>query len=525
VPPRRPAALLAVAFSTLVVATALARASTPAIGSPTSARSATLVTAGQPVDVSLSAATAGEGVLDLTVASPGADWSAGSAQASVLEVDVDGAKATDLDVPTADPTARRVQLGTVGAGVHAVRVLLSPSSPRASVTVADPVASLSTDRALAYSPVLYGRTVASLGPATQNAYDDAPLLSWHDASVPAPGQTRYDYSVIWTNEDEGTGSPDLMGRWGRTVDIELAYSVTLLDATHTVLSETFQGPNHVTMPFRGRHSGTHPLLQTCTGNNNFCDDDTAQEGSTAAAPVGGPLVYLMTYDETIPAGRARESLLDRHPWIYGVMAAEQRREGKVSTAVCVPAASDTVHVCDQRRYLYLEVMKSTGEPKDPTGTEQPVGVSLDVVLRDGRIFTSDRGILGRTAVRDVPINEAVELPAGTTEGDVVEVRAVRQSTETTLDPQSPVTVTALNKGLFLDDAYDPRPSFATSTGSWTLTVAAPQASIWRRAAVTPPAALPEAGAPALLLVLAAGAGALVLRRRRRSTHPPHDRCA
>ena len=474
--------------------------------------------------VSTAVAGGGEGLLDLTVSSPGADWSAASAQSAVVEVDVDGVAVTDVVVPSAVPTPRRVGLGTLAAGAHAVVVRLAPSSPRDAATVTDVAATASADPALRYSPVVFGRTVPTYGGATQNAVDDAPVLGWHESRPgPAAGTTTYEYSMIWTNEDNGTGSPDLMARYGRTVDIEYVIRETVADATGTVLQEVFQGPDHVDTVFTGRHEGTHPLLQTCTGNNNFCDDHTVPEGSSTPVAVGGPLRFQLGYDEGRDLGRARESVLDRHPWVYPVMAAEQIREGKIASTVCLPAATDTVHLCDQRRYVYLEVAKTTGPPLDPTGTAQPIGISLGVVLRDGRVLRGDRGIPGRAATRDVPVATTVELPAGVGADDVVQVLGYRVDTQPTFpDPGSTVTVHGLARGFTLDAAYRPQPSFVRSTRTVVLPRDGAGAVLWDRAVegATAPA-LPELPVPAIALALALGvamlAGLAGTRRRAVST--------
>jgi len=496
---------------------ALVPAGAALTGPAAAASTATVVDTGHSLAATVTGP--GEGLLDLTVSAPGADWSAASTQSAVLEVDVDGIKATDLVVPSDTPTPRRVQLGTVTAGEHAVVVRLSPSSPRDTATVTGLAATAGQDVALRYAPVVFGRTVAAYGGTTQNAVDDAPVIGWHEANPGAtPGTTTYEYSVIWTNEDNGTGSPDLMARYGRTVDIEYAVRETVVDATGAVVSEVFQGPNHVDTVFQGRHEGSHPLLQTCTGNNNFCDDATTPEGATAPVPVGGPLRFLLGYDESRQPGRARESLVDRHPWVYPVMAAEQIREAKISQAVCLPQATDTVHICDQRRYLYLEVAKTTGEPLDPTGTLQPIGISLGVVLRDGRVLRGDRGIPGRAATRDVPVATTVELPAGVTADDVVRVLGFRVDTQPSFpDPGSTVTVTGLARGFTFDDGYLPRPSFVTSTRRVVLPQDGSGAVLWDRAVEGASPALPEFPAPAAaaLVVLGLGLGLRSARRRDR----------
>jgi hypothetical protein len=61
--------------------------------------------------------------------------------------------------------------------------------------------------------VLYGRNLADFGGPFDNAYSDAPLVAWHEATPAAtPGHTMLQYSIIWSNEDGGTNTPQLMAR-------------------------------------------------------------------------------------------------------------------------------------------------------------------------------------------------------------------------------------------------------------------------------------------------------------------------
>src|SRR4029453_3956471 len=36
-------------------------------------------------------------------------------------------------------------------------------------------------------------------------------------------------------------------------------------------SGLYEAPTHQTPPFAGQYDGSHPLLETCTSNNNMCD--------------------------------------------------------------------------------------------------------------------------------------------------------------------------------------------------------------------------------------------------------------
>ena len=145
---------------------------------------------------------------------------------------------------------------------------------------------------LRHAPILYGRTLAELGGRFQNAVSDTPMIGWHEVLPPRTpaGAKVLEYSVIWSNEDGGTNTPALMARWGRTTDIEWIYHVEL-DANDEVVpgSAELQGPDHAIIPFTGPWERDHPLLQTCTSNNNLCTTIDAPLRSPSATRTRGPV--------------------------------------------------------------------------------------------------------------------------------------------------------------------------------------------------------------------------------------------
>ena len=100
-----------------------------------------------------------------------------------------------------------------------------------------------------------------------------PLVAWHEATPAAtPGHTDLQYSIIWSNEDGGTNTPQLMSRWGRSTDIEWIYRVEIDQHGNRVAgSDTYQAANHVTTYFHDNYENDHAVLDTCTSNNNICD--------------------------------------------------------------------------------------------------------------------------------------------------------------------------------------------------------------------------------------------------------------
>ncbi|QXJ26908.1 hypothetical protein AGRA3207_006501 [Actinomadura graeca] len=411
----------------------------------------------------------GEAVVGFEAAAPGISWDRKGAESAVVSIAVDGRHVTDLVVPSSEPTPRSLGLGHVRPGRHKVtlrfargsapaarRVLLT--RPRIGVPRADQVA-------LRHAPVIIGRTTGPLNDPYQNATTDTPLIAWHETRpAETPGHQVIEYSVVWSNEDGGTDSPALMARWGRTTDIEWIYRVEV-DASGRRVDGTgvYQAPEHATLKFTGRYEADHPLLQTCTQNNNMCD----------AVSKDAPLRFLPDVRAERPAGRAREVVMDREPWTYRVMAQEMVREEKIEE----PSDPSTREVGDQRAYLFAEFAKTTGSP---AGTGSVPGVALGVRLKSdpSRLYRSDHDQPTWSIERDGAVATTVEVPEGTALSDIVSVEAIRRPVGAG-DNGASATVTAVNRGFFLDGSYLPLPSGISWTGSVALSKERPSAVLWR----------------------------------------------
>jgi hypothetical protein len=224
-----------------------------------------------------------------------------------------------------------------------------------------------------------------------------------------------------------------------------------------------QAPNHVTQPFGGTYEGDHPLMQTCTLNNNICDK------------VDDPMrFFLSTASSLDPATEAREQVMDRNPWTYWVAAAESRREGKVAPN---PPTDSTTLIADPRDYLYLVVRKETVNP--PNGALDWVGLSIGVRLKgDPALYRSDHLFPDRSIQRDLPAATTVQLPPGTEPSDIAEITAIRVPT-TSADPGSTIKVQAVNRAFFLGRDDQPGTSFLSGPTPATLTPGAPSAVLYR----------------------------------------------
>jgi hypothetical protein len=441
---------------------------------PSAADTRVVVARGRPSPaVTVTAGDGGEALLTLTAAAPGISWAVAGRESAVLSVEVDDRYAGDLVVMSPRRTPRGVALGLLGPGRHQVRFRFAAdrsSAHAAAVVLTDLGVSVAAPRTMTstvrrHAPVLIGRALPALGGPTQNARTDTPLLSWHEVwDGPLPGSRRITYSVVWSNEDGGTTGPALMARWGRSTDIEWTYSVVVDAAGDRIPGQAFyQGPDHATLPFTGRYEQDHPVLQTCTSNNNVCE------------VVDGTMRFALPVDDSRPGGRAREYLMDLHPWTYRVMADEMVREGGVEN----PSDPATPAMGDQRTYLYVEFDKSTGPGGRPGSAP---GVSVLVRLNrsgDTVTYRSDHGDPTWSISRDDPAATTIELPAGVRQSDIERIDVTR--IPGTTDNGATVTVTDLNRAFFLDRTWLPRPSFATvHSATLHLDADAPTAILWSR---------------------------------------------
>ena len=471
------------ALTALTAVTVLAASATVTSAAPTASvdRAASHVTSarvhrgGADAVIRFGRARAGEVFLRMTVSARGVSWAERRNESAVVTAYVDGHHATDIVITSSGPVTREFALGSLRAGRHSLRLHYAAHRSRSEAGVARlddlrfrTVPAGSAEYAAArYAPVLYGRSLATLGGRFQNNRTDTPLVAWHEV-LPAstPRHSVIEYSVVWSNEDGGTNTPALMAQWGRTTDIEWVYRVEV-NAHGRRVKDTgyFQGPAHQTLPFGGRYDGTHPLIQTCTSNNNVCDAKSLK----AQHQTADPMRFALSTRDVLPAAQPREHLMDVHPWTYQVMAREMLREHKIES----PSDPSTTLVGDQRSYLYVAVDHDTVPPASASG----VGLVVEVRLEgDPTTYTSNHGVVFWGIARDDPAATTVELPAGTTGADVASISVTRVPIGT--DNGAPLTVTDLDRAFFLNGRYLPRSSFAQWHGSESLTVDAPTVELW-----------------------------------------------
>lgn len=385
--------------------------------------------------------TESEVLLDLKAAAPRTSWLEAGSEAAVATVFVDGRYNQDIILFAGErPFTYHVMLGHQQAGEHSLRVEFNrkQSAQKAStIEIQDAKISFvdradSQYQALSSAPIVYAR------PNTIGRFSDIPLLMWYETEPDGP-LTKVRYSVIFTNEDGGTQTSALMARWGRTTDIEWIYEVKL-DARQKVMAATFQGVGHETRAFQGGEANGHPLLIVASDNNNVSD-----RGESEMRFALRPIPFDLSHN-------SREELMDRHPWIYQLMAAELEREGRISEA-----SRGGNQMADPRHYLYLEAASE----------QRGTALSFAVKLKGSPTwYTSNLGINSYKIDRSGYFRTTVRLPAGARLDQIERVAARCDA----LDPKSPqdfkrlgvaeCELKTVNKAFMLDEHYLPGPSLS-----------------------------------------------------------------
>ncbi|MBI1899359.1 MAG: hypothetical protein HYZ57_04220 [Acidobacteria bacterium] len=337
-----------------------------------------------------------EVVAELRMRSPGADWAVRGREAAVARVQVDG-RAEQHVVLFAGPAqyTYRVFLGPVSPGEHELTVERDDGqSARDTGLVVHGVkflefaAGAPHQAALAHSPVLLARA------NTIGRFSDVPLLVYCER-LNDEGRHVLQYTVIFSNEDGGTSTRALMARWGRTTDIEYVYR-SYLDSSGKVEKATVQGRGHKELPFEGEYLGAHPVLMPVTDNNMV-------EGNGRSS-----MRYQPAPLEIDLADAAREKVMDEAPVLYEVMAKELAREGKIRAWDIAAGES----ISDPRNYLYLEYNLRNVN----------AAAAVEVRLKGGhKAYSSTLGRLDYAISRDGWVRTAVELPPGTSAGQLAEI--------------------------------------------------------------------------------------------------------
>ena len=391
-----------------------------------------------------------EVVATITAGCAQCDWAADNREALLLELRVDGAYSQHLAlVRGKGPAAYPVMLGRLTPGRHALTIAVdrTRSAPDAGALTVTGVAFTSYGQDapefdwLQFAPRLRAR------PGTVEKFSDFPLVMYAERNV--RGETgqhyRYQYTVIFTNEDGGTPTDRLMATWGRTTDIEFVYGLPVGKDVGEIQAE-----GHKWIPFAGPKVGTHPVLWVATLNNMVADHGPDDAITFAPAPF---MVDL--------TGTSREHVMDVQPWMYATTSKEMQREGRIDPA----AQPGSGKIPDPRRYATAE---ACGDVTDAT-------LAFDIGVRqpDGAVawFATDRGDAKFRIARGGCFRGGAPLPEGTTPAQVVGLRVrayprpPREGEPAPAPGTGSVTMKSVTMIFMLNDSYVPTKSAFTWKGS------------------------------------------------------------
>ncbi|MFA6448603.1 MAG: hypothetical protein WCX65_03965 [bacterium] len=361
----------------------------------------------------------GEAIVKISLSAPGYRWSAGP-WSPPLEIRLDGKKVSSLVPFRGDEQADYDFIfGPVEPGRHTVS-LVDPAKTTRELNVAPISIKMlapvdSSYDSLSHSPILLGRP--------ENENSDVPLIFWY-AEKSLPDGKLIDYTVVWSNEDGGTPTAQLLAKYGRTVDIESIYTMKL-DKSGAVVSEIIQGADHVVRSFAGRKIGNHPVLRTCTTNNMV--DDT------------GDSPFIFTYlPLQFDTEGTRERMMDRLPWINRIAYEELEKEKKLSRIV---PDFGMGRVDDLRRYALVDL--------DTESFGSAIEVALKIRGKD-KWYAADQGIAPMRLNRPGKARVGIWLPDGVGPADIESLRLTAAG-----KPGDRVTFLSAGPVTFLDKEFRP----------------------------------------------------------------------
>lgn len=390
---------------------------------------AILLAAALPAQYSFEAPEAGEAVAELELRSPGSDWAVSGKEAAVALLTLDS-KIIQHVILYGGPvtTVYRVFLGAAAAGKHVLTIERDTtySAPGTELEVKSvqfrTVPKTSREFAtMANAPILYARR------NTIGRFSDIPLIVYCERTAKG-----LQYTAIFSNEDGGTSTRELMARWGRTTDIEYIYDLTFGNSA-TPDRGIVQGPGHKDVEFTGKREGAHPLLMPVTDNNMVAEAE------------GSPLRFQIAPLDVDLANVSRESVMDRHPVTYTVMAKELEREGKLRPFETV----DGEKISSQQNYLFV----------DYEALHEKSKFRVSVLLKNGEGYSSDLGRFDYAIGRNGSVRTTVELPPGTTPADIRSIgfECLAAESDTRLAHHGMCRLEAINRVFFLDSNGLPGP--------------------------------------------------------------------
>ncbi|MBI5083822.1 MAG: response regulator [Acidobacteria bacterium] len=386
----------------------------------------------------------GEVVAELRLAAPGADWAAAGREAALAELSLDGKPQQHL-MAFAGERVYGVFLGQIEPGPHVLKVERHRSLSAAGAALAILGARIveTRDERVLHAPILYARA------NTIGAFSDVPLLVYSTSGRDQDGRWL-EYSVIFSNEDGGTSTRDLMARWGRTTDIEYVYRVWL-DARGAPAKTLIQTRDHKDVPYAGAREGLHPILIPVTDNN------MVEPAGAGASPIRYQLI-------PVPAelsSASREAVMDVAPLTYEISAKELIREGKLRDF----GKFDGEKISDPRNYLIVELKL------------QNQAAALQVLARksgSSRWQASALGLGKDHIERNGWARTTIEMPPGTNLAGIAEIAveclSLRDLSKQLQPKNGRCLVESIGKIFFLGPDYVPQPAAMSPAGPWKLEV-------------------------------------------------------
>ncbi len=357
--------------------------------------------------------------MSLTMYGADTDWALAGSEAAVLSIYLDAAYNQDLVLWAGRKThTYKISLGELSAGKHKVVLKFAKSkSARGARSIELLSASVSMlqckcpfERAVyKYAPVLLGRDMLA------NNHDDTPLALYFEHKTNPDSTTDISYGFVFSNEDGGdaTHPARQQARWGRLSDIQHVYTCKL-DANNKRIEEWIETKGHLIKPFKGQYYGSHPLIRTCTSNNNVCDS-----GRSA-------LRFAMLPDYELGANEAMGELMRANPLWFEITAKELQRENKILSDKEFDAIPESrwkelltaKKMPDPRRYIYVQY-NAENTCKSP--------IAIQVFLKNDSVYSSDFDSENTALEKDGYCQTAVLLPLNTKEADIKEISYIARN--------------------------------------------------------------------------------------------------
>ena len=297
---------------------------------------------------------------------PTADFMVGGRESAMVAIYVDGRYHSSAIVFGERRGAIEVNLGSLPAGPHVVELRaatdVAPVRARVGTVRATTIAG---DAALAdrFAPVIELRDT-DRSSRSSVARSDVPLVVVPAITRNADGTRTIEYRMLYSNEDGGTTTTDLFAKYGRGVDAEPVYRVTV-DAAGRLVEGRYQAALHRWLRFDGERVGERAVLRISTANNMV----SARRGAARSER------WSDAPTAPIDPRESEYATMRANPWTWSVMAKELLREGKAAAEGGLRGAKQ---VGDPRRYLYL------GPLSDAARAAIQLRGGVEVVLSDGR---------------------------------------------------------------------------------------------------------------------------------------------